>query len=804
MPRRDTEREAEYFIRDTLKEIGWDMRNPLRDTQGQVFTQTQCLEHDEIRRNLNRDHPEFIVKLNETNYWIIEAKPNKEMIEIALTQAKNKYADKINQSTHIKAVIITGVAGNEDEKYTIRSMFFENGRFKDIKINEKVITSLISPKMAEELLRCQKAEMEEMPIEETFFLKTAEKINEILHNGAIPAIERGKIMSALLLSLIDDTPPNLNSSPGVLISEINARVNAVLQRERKAEFYNHIKITLPTITENHVKYKLSLVKTIQELTNLNIRSAMNSGEDILGKFYEIFLKYGNWAKEIGIVLTPRHITKFASEILDIKYNDIIYDPTCGTGGFLVAAFDYVKGNSIGDRVDNFKENNIFGIEQQPSVVALAIVNMIFRGDGKNNIIEADCFHKYLNLKRIDDINTAEYMDRDTTSRNPPITKVLMNPPFALKEKLDKEYRFVNHALKQMQRGGLLFTVLPISEMLQKGQYKTWRTELLQENTLLSVITFPPDLFYPIGVNSCGVIIKKGISHPTDQKVLWLRVTHDGFVIRKGKRLEPKQPIIERNMFDEYKEKINAFIINPEIEIPSIPHECKAMKIDYDDASLELVPEVYLDEKMPTHEELAGGVEDLVRLTSGFLLTTKKQSVTISSNENRVTPYNKLKLFKLTDLCVVKRKYAPYINELLSDQKITPYVTTTENTNGISIKCDTEPNFKKDAITVSLDGTCGATFYQFDDFISGEKTAVLTPKLDVNIPDNVKPHFLFYIAYIIRYKSWRYHYGRKLSETRLKKFEVPIPVKEDDSIDFDYIKAIVENSYSWEIIKKNVT
>jgi hypothetical protein len=47
-----------------------------------------------------------------------------------------------------------------------------------------------------------------------------------------------------------------------------------------------------------------LVKTILELLNLNICSAMNSSTDVLGQFYEVFLKYGNGAKEIGIVLTP--------------------------------------------------------------------------------------------------------------------------------------------------------------------------------------------------------------------------------------------------------------------------------------------------------------------------------------------------------------------------------------------------------------------------------------------------------------------------------------------------------------------
>ena len=76
--------------------------------------------------------------------------------------------------------------------------------------------------------------------------------------------------------------------------------------------------------------------------HLNIRSTMFSGTDLLGKFYEVFLKYGNGAKEIGIVLTPRHITRFAVQILDVEQHDIVCDPTCGTGGFLISALDHVR------------------------------------------------------------------------------------------------------------------------------------------------------------------------------------------------------------------------------------------------------------------------------------------------------------------------------------------------------------------------------------------------------------------------------------------------------------------------------
>lgn len=91
---------------------------------------------------------------------------------------------------------------------------------------------------------------------------------------------------------------------------------------------------MPPTPDNHIKFRKALLETMQELDSINIRSAMNSGTDILGRFYEQFLKYGNGSKEIGIVLTPRHITKFAVEVLNITSKDKVLDPACGSGGFL--------------------------------------------------------------------------------------------------------------------------------------------------------------------------------------------------------------------------------------------------------------------------------------------------------------------------------------------------------------------------------------------------------------------------------------------------------------------------------------
>jgi hypothetical protein len=372
-----TEVDAYIFIKEKLKILGWDTRNPSRNPAGQVYTQNECLSHPEISKFLGLMKPENVVKISETTFWVIEAKKEHGSLQKALDEAENDYADKINDSKNIKVKFITGVAGNQNDSYLIKNRYLCNGKFYPIKINGIESTGLLSPDEINWILRENNPNIQDLPINENLFIATAEEINKKLHLGAVNPHQRASVMAAVLLSLLDDTMPNIDAAPSVLISEINARATRILKEAGKPEFIDYIKINLPATEDNHVKFKNALVQTIQELNNLSIRSALNSGTDVLGRFYEIFIKYANWAQDLGIVLTPRHITKFVAEVVNVGSKDIVLDITCGTGGFLVAAFDYVKKGSNPDQIQEFKENGLFGIEQNAGIVSLAIVNMIF-------------------------------------------------------------------------------------------------------------------------------------------------------------------------------------------------------------------------------------------------------------------------------------------------------------------------------------------------------------------------------------------------------------------------------------------
>lgn len=622
---KNSEVDAYIFIKENLKNLGWDVRNPARNPAGEVYTQSECLSHPEIKKYLKNLKPENVVKLSETFYWVIEAKREHKQLQQAVSEAED-YARLINKNKSIKVLIISGIAGNQNDSYLITSKFFKNGKFVPITINGKEISSLISKEISSILLETNNPAIKDIPVDEALFLSKAEKINQILHLGAINKNYRARVMAALLLALIDEVPPNIDAPPSVLIDEINSRAKRVLRQHGKEEFLGFISISLPPTPDNHIKFKKALVSTIQELNNLNIRSAMNSGTDVLGKFYEVFLKYGNGAKEIGIVLTPRHITQWAVEVSDITRHDYVYDPTCGTGGFLVAAFDHVKRKSTEKQVNSFKNYNLFGVEQEPEVVALAIVNMIFRGDGKNNIIEGNCFQKHLVKSSINGNVTCIYSKKPGEKN---ISKVLMNPPFALQSSDEKEYKFVQHALEQMEDDGILFSILPVSVMFEGGELKTWRQyKLLKENTLLSVVTFPHELFYPIGVHTIGIFVRKSIPHPKNQNVLWARVTHDGFLKKKGKRLPSSK---EKNELETLLSNIKTFVQNPMFYFKSQPEFCKLAPIDFGDPLLELVPEAYLDSKPISTKDLQEGIERLVRENAALLIRYSKENL---KNESR--------------------------------------------------------------------------------------------------------------------------------------------------------------------------
>ena len=354
-----TEVDAYIFIKRKLGEKGWDTRNPARHVGGQVYTQNECLSNNEIKTLLNRDRPENIIKISETKLWVIEAKRNHSQLDQAIEEAQG-YAEKLSNGPKYQVPLISGVAGNDSDGFIVLNQLLVDSVYKNVTINSIVATGLLSPDECQVVIESDSPNIEDPDINERLFVVTAEKINEILHAGSVNTHQRANVVSALLLSMLSSSGPNIEErDTSLLIGDINNRVRSVLRNQGKEGFEEYIKIPLPAATDNHVVFRQALVETLQELRGLNIHSAMRSGADWLGTFYEVFLKYARWAQDLGIVLTPRHITRFAARVMNITSRDIVFDPTCGTGGFLVSVFEEIKQTSDVSQIEKFKKKQRF-------------------------------------------------------------------------------------------------------------------------------------------------------------------------------------------------------------------------------------------------------------------------------------------------------------------------------------------------------------------------------------------------------------------------------------------------------------
>ncbi len=507
----DSEFRTYPYIQQVLDNLGWDTSNPAKG--GAVYTQSEFRNHDSLlTESLGKSVPENIVVIpwdGGPRYWVIEAKRNHNELGKALHEAQ-VYADRINGLSPAIGRFATGIAGTPDQSFFVATSYWDGQEWREVAINNYETTGFLSLAQCQHILTANNHRLALFDDDPVRFLKKANAINETLHENEIPVGDRASIMAALLLALAQDGNLRIHAQPSALMREINGLIEDLLRQHGKEDFANVIKLTLPATEKNHRKYRKAIIETLQHLREMNIRSAINSGDDALGKFYETFLKYANGAKEMGIVLTPRHITKFAVDVLGVGPRDRIFDPACGTGGFLISAMEYIRKKTP-HAYDHFRCSGLFGIEQRDDVYGLAIVNMIFRGDGKSRVYDGNCFDHEFWLR---DGNVWYTLPGDIVPEggNRPFSRVLMNPPFKLKR--NKETEFVDYGLRQMLPGGLLFAVLP-AVVIAGVSYKNWRRELLKRHSIRACVKFDKNLFYPVAEATYALVLEA--HHPHDKR-----------------------------------------------------------------------------------------------------------------------------------------------------------------------------------------------------------------------------------------------------------------------------------------------
>jgi type I restriction-modification system DNA methylase subunit len=373
---------------------------------------------------------------------------------------------------------------------------------------------------------------------------SSKKINNLLRS--VDSQKRPVLLSALMIYLhrvrqnsenyTNDFPDHYKTyQPATIITNILDTVKKVLKVEGiPDEKLQTLSTELAFLSTDQTLNSTSILKDILiELETaviplFNNQFATNSNYDIIGKFYEEFLKYAGVSNvKKGIVLTPRHITTLFTKLIDLKDNDKIVDICCGTGAFLIAGMNALT-NKIGnssrsdkdDAIKKVKEEQLLGFELNPTMYICAISNMLFRGDGKSSIFNYDSIS---NPKAQEELNRFQ------------ATVGFINPPYSGKENKDdptpKEITFLVKLLDNCSRYGVI--IAPLSTYFKDDNI---RTAILERHTLKYVINMPGDLFQPNASTHTAIAVfetHRKFDYANDE-ITFYDLRDDGFVLAKNK------------------------------------------------------------------------------------------------------------------------------------------------------------------------------------------------------------------------------------------------------------------------------
>ena len=308
--------------------------------------------------------------------------------------------------------------------------------------------------------------------------------------------------------------------------------------------------TIYTKAQNKIDKPVYLKKVI---TLINEESWLVMDSDVKGAIYESILEKNGQDKKSGAgqYFTPRSLIQAMVDVACPQIGETVCDPACGTGGFLLAAYDYMKPQSSDKAKQDFLRNNaLHGYDNTALVVTLASMNLYLHGIGTDR---------------------SPIICQDSLEKAPStlVDVILANPPFGTRpagsveidrqdfyvETKNNQLNFLQHMMVMLKNGGRAAVVLPDNVLFEGGAGEAIRKELLKNFNLHTILRLPTGIFYAQGVKANVLFFTKG----TPTKDIWF------FDYRTGvKHTLATNPML-RHHLDEFVECYKADNINARTE-----------------------------------------------------------------------------------------------------------------------------------------------------------------------------------------------------------------------------------------------
>lgn len=278
---------------------------------------------------------------------------------------------------------------------------------------------------------------------------------------------------------------------------------------------------LDTLLEVYSEIKMNNKENQEAIDNFiewvsDISDSINSdewnGEDVMGIFFNEFNRYKK-KSESGQVFTPDHITSLMYRLIDVDKDDVVLDAACGSGAFLVKSMCNMMKEAGGINTEKskiIKSEQLYGIEFDREIYALACANMLIHKDGKTNLEHLDTRSQ----KACNWISSKK------------ITKVLMNPPF------ERKYgcmTIVENVLNSVPSNTKCAFILPDKKLEKTGE-KTMN-RILSNHQLQKIVKLPEKTFSE-GITTSIFIFETGVPQ-NGKEIFTCYISEDGLVTVKN-------------------------------------------------------------------------------------------------------------------------------------------------------------------------------------------------------------------------------------------------------------------------------
>lgn len=261
--------------------------------------------------------------------------------------------------------------------------------------------------------------------------------------------------------------------------------------------------------------------------------------DLLGAAYEYLIKFfaDSAGKKGGEFYTPSEVVRLLIQLTKPQAGNTVYDPTAGSGGFLIQAHQYVE-----EQGQDANDLALYGQDSNGTVWSICNMNMILHNITRFTIENGDTLEDPLILEN------GQPRKFDRVLANPPFSQNYNRATMGFTSRF-REYcpetgkkadlMFVQHMVASLKPDGHMATIMPHGVLFRGGKEKLIRELLVNDDIIEAIISLPPGLFYGTGIPACVLVVNKSKPDNLKDKILFINADREYAEGKNQNKLRPE-------------------------------------------------------------------------------------------------------------------------------------------------------------------------------------------------------------------------------------------------------------------------